>query len=70
MSIENPENLTEVMDKIRALRTELQRIITKSIRDFESTTGLVIDDIELHRVISMDSRISTKVTGVTISMRL
>lgn len=70
MSKENPENLTEIMDKIRGLRDTLQKVITETIQNFEAATGLMIDDIELHRVVSIDSRVGTKVTGVTISMRL
>ncbi len=70
MSKEEPSNITDMMDLLRDLRTTLEQIITKSIRDFETNTGLMVEDIELIRQVTMEGKTGTRITAVKIEMRL
>ena len=70
MSKEEPSNITDMMDLLRDLRTTLEKIIAQSIRDFENNTGLMVEDIELIRQVTMEGKTGTRITAVKIEMRL
>ena len=70
MSKEQPENITEMMDLLRGLRSTLEGLIAESIRTFEAQCGLTVEDIELIRHVTMDGKAGTEVVGVKIEMKL
>ncbi len=62
-------SLPDMMNELRRLKGDLEKLITDTTRNFEETTGLTVEDIELIRNMEMGKE-STRVAGVKITMRL
>lgn len=74
MTKNKDNDLPAMMDILRKLRGDLERVCADALRTFEETTGLTVEDIELIRNMNVSSQVLsddlTRIATVKITMRL
>lgn len=77
MGKEEKDPLPAMMDTLRGLRGDLEKVCADALRDFERNTGLTVQDIELIRAMATDNTDPrdlgserTRIAAVRITMRL
>ncbi len=70
MTDKKPETLPEMMNFLRDMRTNLEKVIADSVRNFEETSGLTVEDVELIRNMASTGEPKSRVATVKITMRL
>ena len=74
MNKNKDSDLPAMMDMLRKLKGDLEKVCADALRHFEEVTGLTVEDIELIRNMNVSSQAlsddMTRIATVKITMRL
>ncbi len=73
MSKDEPDTLPKMMDELRKLQRQLEKLMADAVTNFEEASGLTVEDVKLIRVIDStigSSNSLSRVGSVKLTIRL
>ena len=65
-----PDTLPGMMAELRKLLRQLEELLANSVAQYEETTGLRVEDVELIRTMEVGESSGTRIRAVKLTVRL